>query len=350
MKATLPGALPKLIENEAALDELMTRPRAALIEFVKTLKGPLLVLGAGGKMGPTLAVLARRAIEAAGAKLDVLAVSRFSNPQSRRWLEERGVKTLSCDLLDPRKVKRLPDAYNIIYLAGFKFGTTDAPWNTWAINTLVPSNVAVRYPESRIVALSSGNIYGLSPVTKGGSVETDVLQPVGEYANACLARERLFEYYSRANNTPIALIRLNYAVEMRYGVLRDVAQKVWDGRPVDVTMGHLNCIWQGDANEYIIRALAETATPAAVLNLTGAPVLAVRDLAEQFSRLMKKPVQFTGQESPEALLSNPARICKKFGKCPTRLKNVLRWTAHWVQQGGATLNKPTHFESKDGKF
>jgi nucleoside-diphosphate-sugar epimerase len=342
--------LPELIETEEALDELLTRPRSCLVDFVKTLSSPLLILGAGGKMGPSLAVLCRRAADAAGHKLEIYAASRFSNPAIRPWLEARGVKTLECDLLERYKLNQLPDAENVIYLVGLKFGTSDNPSLTWAMNTLVPAHVAERYPAARIAALSSGNVYPLMPVHSGGSVESDALTPLGEYANACVGRERIFEFFSRQNGTPIVLVRLNYAVELRYGVLLDIARRVHAGQPVDVRTGHLNCIWQGDANEFIVRSLSLTNSPAAPLNLTGPAELSVAKLAFRFGELMGRMPRITGTEASTALLSNPARALARLGQPPTPLERILHWTTHWVMRGGRTLDKPTHFEVRDGNY
>jgi dTDP-4-dehydrorhamnose reductase len=339
-----------LIETEETLDEVLTHPSIALIEFIKTLSSPLVILGAGGKMGPSLSVLAQRATEVAGHSLEVIAVSRFSDKNTRLWLERRGVRTISCDLLDRSSLDHLPDAKNIIYLVGFKFGTTNNPARTWAINTLIPAHAAERYPRTRMVALSSGNVYPLSAVHKGGSVETDPLTPLGEYANACVARERIFEFYAQQNQTPLINIRLNYAVELRYGVLLDIASKVWAGEAVDVTMGHLNCIWQGDANEMILRALALAAVPTQVLNLTGPDTLQVHRLAQQFGELLGKSPQITGVEAETALLSNSVKACSLLGSPPTSLETILRWVAHWVQIGGRQLGKPTHFEIRSGSY
>ena len=350
MSSIVAASLPKVVENEEQLDDVLTRPRTCLVEFVKTLQSPLLILGAGGKMGPSLAVLCRRAADAAGHKLEIIAVSRYSNAAIRPRLEERGVKTVECDLLERDAVKRLPDAENIIYLVGLKFGTSDNPSLTWAMNTLVPAHVAGRYPAARITALSSGNVYPLAPVHSGGSVETDALTPLGEYANACVARERIFEFFSLRNGTRVALVRLNYAVELRYGVLVDIAQRVYAGQPVGVNTGYLNCIWQGDANEFIVRSLALANTPPAVLNLTGQTELSVSKLAARFGELMGRTPRIAGTESATALLSNPARILALLGELPTPLEAVLRWTAHWVMRGGRTLGKPTHFEVRDGNY
>jgi dTDP-4-dehydrorhamnose reductase len=341
--------LPHTLETEDELDGLLTRPRPVLVEFVRTLASPLVILGAGGKMGPTLAVLAKRAAEAAGHPLQVIAVSRFSDERARAWLEANGVQTHSADLLDRAALARLPDAEQVISLVGLKFGTSQNAARTWAINTLVPANVGERYARSRIVALSTGNVYPLTRARDGGSIETDALTPLGEYANAAVARERIFEFSSQQAGTSLILIRLNYAVELRYGVLSDLASRIWQGEPVDVTMGYLNCIWQGDANEMILRCLGLARTPPLALNLTG-PILSVRELALRLGELLGKPTRITGTESEEALVSNTGRMQELLGPPPTPLEAMLRWTAHQVARGGRSLGRPTHFEVRDGRY
>lgn len=341
--------LPSRLTSEAELDDWMTRPSEALINFVATLRGPLVVLGAGGKMGPSLCVLARRAAEAAGHDLEVVAVSRFTDAAARSWLEAQGVRTLPCDLLADR-LGVLPDAENVVYLVGLKFGTGQAPARTWAVNALVPARVTERYAGARVVALSSGNVYPLVPVASGGSAETDPLTPLGEYANACVARERIFQFGSERHGVPGVLVRLNYATDLRYGVLVDVAQTIAAGRPVDVTMGYLNCIWQRDANDAALRALALAETPMRPLNVTGTERLAVRALAERLGGLMRLPVEVVGEEAPTALLSDTTRMVEALGPPQTPLDAVLRWTADWVGAGRATLGKPTNFEVRDGRY
>jgi nucleoside-diphosphate-sugar epimerase len=339
-----------LIDTEEELDELLTRPSPVLIEFIRTLHSPLVILGAGGKMGPTLAWLARRAAQAAGYTLDILAVSRFSDEHSRHWLEARGVQTLSVDLLDPAAFQRLPEAAEVIYLVGRKFGTSEDAARTWAINTLVPAYVAERFSRARIVALSTGNVYPLVSVSSAGSIESDALTPLGEYANAAVARERLFEFFAQQHGTPLCILRLNYAVDLRYGVLVDIARNVQAGEPVDLRTGYVNCIWQGDANDRILRSLALAKAPSEVLNLTGPAVLSVRQIALRFGELFEHQVHFIGTEADTALLSNSARACTLLGPPPTSIETVLRWTAHWLKSGGRLLGKPTHFEVRDGKY
>jgi hypothetical protein len=279
-----------------------------------------------------------------------VAVSRFSGERTRRWLESRGISTIPCDLLEREELKKLPEAHDVLYLVGLKFGTQDNPSLTWAVNTLVPSHVSEQFPRSRIVALSTGNVYPLVPVKSGGATETHPVTPLGEYANAAVARERVFEYHARKNSTPLALLRLNYAVDLRYGVLLEIAQKVWNNQPVDVTTGYLNCIWQADANEMIVRSFSLAASPPAAFNLTGPTILSVRELARRFGELMGRRVEITGQEAETALLNNASRLCSILGNPPTPIETMCRWTAHWVMNGGPTLGKPTRFEVRDGKF
>ena len=296
--------LPESIQTEAQLEELLTTPSAALVDFNKTVPGPLLVLGAGGKMGPTLAVLARRAAELAGHKIDIIAVSRFSDAQSRPSLEARGVQTRSCDLLDASGVSKLPDSPSILYLVGLKFGTVQNPGATWAMNTIVPARVAERFRDARIVALSTGNVYPFSEVSRGGSLETDPLTPIGEYPNAAVGRERIFEFYSRAQNTPVTQLRLFYAVELRYGVLVDIAQKVYASESIDLANGYFNCIWQGDANDMVIRSFSLCAAPPTVWNLCRPEVFSVRDAATRLGALLGKTPRFHDTEAATALLGN----------------------------------------------
>ena len=341
---------PEFIATEPELEEILTRPSAPLIAAITSYSSPLLILGAGGKMGPTLAVLARRAAEAAGHSLDVVAASRFTDAASRQWLEARGVRTMSCDLIDASAVAALPDSGNILYLVGLKFGTAQNPSATWAMNTLVPARVCERHPHSRIVALSTGNVYPLSAVSRGGSVETDALTPLGEYANAAVARERIFEFHSRRNGTALALLRLFYAVELRYGVLADIARKVHVGDPISLGNGLFNCIWQGDANEMILRALPLAAAPPSVWNLCMPEVFSVRQVALRCGELLGCEPIFSGRESDTALLGNASPLCAAIGAPLTPLDILLRWTAHWVQHGGRDLARPTHFEVRDGAY
>jgi hypothetical protein len=341
---------PEIIRTEEELEDVMTQPRPVLVEFMRTLSGPLLILGAGGKMGPTLAILARRAADEAGNSLEIIAVSRYSDARARQRLEEHGVRTISADLMDPAAFSSLPDTENLLYLVGLKFGTSTNPARTWATNTLVPAYAAERYPRARIAALSTGNVYPLAPTGGGGSRESDPLTPLGEYSNACVARERIFEYFSAKNDTPMVLLRLSFALDLRYGVLVDIANRVWCGEPVNVAMSHMNCIWQGDANEMIIRSLALASVPPAPLNLVGGGHHSIRQVAQRFAELMGKPVTFTGNEGPTAFLSNNALLQSTLGEPPTALETVMQWVAGWIMAGGRQLNKPTHFEVRDGGY
>lgn len=341
---------PSGFSSETELEAWLTRPRPALIQFIRSVSSPLVILGAGGKMGPTLAVLARKAADHAGHPLDIVAVSRFSDVATRLQLEQSGITTLSRDLLDPNQVRDLPAARNVVYLVGLKFGTTQNPALTWAVNTLVPFHVVNRYPDARIVALSTGNVYPLSPVGRGGSVETDALTPVGEYANAAVARERVFEFCARQHGARVVLLRLFYAVELRYGVVADLARRIHAGAPVPLANGAVNCIWQGDANDLILRSLALADPAPSAWNLCRPECFQVRELAHQLGVELGRSPQFEGSESPTALLGNAARLCVALGEPPTRIETILRWVARWVQQGGRHLGKPTHFEVRDGQY
>ena len=301
-------------------------------------------------MGPTLAFLARRAADASGHPLDIVAASRFSDPGARRWLEERGIKTVVADLFDAAAVRQLPDSANVIYLVGLKFGTNRTPELTWAVNTLVPAMVAERYRAARLVALSTGNVYPLTGEAAGGAIESSPLTPLGEYGNAAVARERIFQFQAGRHGGAIALLRLFYAVELRYGVLVDLARAIHAGRPVPLATGAFNCIWQGDANEMIIRALDLTRTPPAAWNLCRPEVFRVRDIAARLGRLLDREPRFAGTESGTALLGNARAICEALGNPRTPVDPMLAWVADWVRSGGRCLDKPTHFEVRDGVY
>jgi nucleoside-diphosphate-sugar epimerase len=342
--------LPNIIENEEMLDEVLTRPRRELVQFIREVRSPLVILGAGGKMGPTLAVLARQAAEQANHRLEVVAVSRFSDGSTKDWLEQRGVKTLGCDLLDRRSVKQLPAAEHVIYLVGLKFGTAQDPARTWAINTIVPVNIAEHYSAARIVALSTGNVYPFSSAARGGALESDPLTPLGEYANAAVARERIFEFFSQQQGTRVALLRLFYAVELRYGVLRDIADKIWAGQPIELANSWFNCIWQSDANEMVIRSLSLASSPASAFNLTSPTPFHLKAVANRLGELLGKGVLYAGAEAGSALTGNASKVCSRLGSPATPLETMLRRTAAWVQRGGRSLGKPTHFEVRDGRY
>lgn len=328
------------LELEDRLSEPYEEDRAA----ARLLEGPLVILGSGGKMGPSLARRAARA----GA--EVIAVSRFSDEGARHQLEEWGVRTVAADLLARGAIDRLPDAANVIYMAARKFGTETNNAETWVTNAYLPGVVAQRYSKARIVAFSTGNVYALTAVDSGGSTEGDRPEPVGEYGQSALARERVFEYFSRAAGTPVVLLRLNYAVELRYGVLAEIARKVFAGEPVDLTTGYVNVIWQGDANSVCLRSFKLCGTPAAAINLTGPETLAVRDLANGFAARFGRETRFEGTEARTALLSNARKCTQEFGAPRVGLETLMDWIAEWTAGGGRSLHKPTHFEVRDGKF
>ena len=333
--------------TEEELDDLLSTPRTDTVTALEICPGDIVILGAGGKMGPTLARMAARA---ARDGRRIIAVSRWSSPDAERALNDAGVETMKCDLLDRDAVAQLPDAPNVIFMAGQKFGTSGAPALTWAMNTIVPAICAERYRGARIVAFSTGNVYPLTPVSLGGSREQDPLGPVGEYASSCVGRERVFEYYSERNQTSIAIVRLNYAIDLRYGVLVDIATRVKRGDPVAVEMGHVNVIWQGDANQLALECLARTGIPPLVVNVTGTERLSVRTLALRFAKRFGVEAQFSGAERSEALLSNTARMRSMFAAPETSLDTMIDLVADWVENDGPLLGKPTKFEVRDGKF
>lgn len=336
-----------MIATEQQLDELLSRPSEADIAAMASLQGDLLILGVAGKMGPTLAIRARRAAPPATR---IIGVSRFSNAASRAALEAAGVETIAADLLDEGALESLPDAANVLLMTGHKFGSTGNEGLTWAMNTFLPAQAAARFRHSRIVAFSSGNIYPLVAVTSGGATESNPLAPVGEYAQSVLGRERMLLYFSTRNGTPMVILRLNYAIDMRYGVLLDIGTKVFERVPVDVTMGNANIIWQGDANSVALRSFAHAGSPPLILNLTGPETISVRDVALQFGRHFGVDPSFTGTEANAALLNNAARCHRLFGYPSVTPSEMIEWVARWIGMGGSTLGKPTHFETRDGKF
>ena len=334
----------------AELEERLARPRDVLVDDLRKLDGDILVLGAGGKLGPSLVRLALRGVAAAGTRAKVIAVSRFSEPGLAESLRADGAEIVAADVTDDAALAGLPDAANVIYLVGAKFGTTGNEAGTWATNAYLPGRVAERYAGARMVALSTGNVYPLTPVAGGGCTEQTPTGPVGEYAMACLGRERILTYFAERDGTPMALIRLNYAVEMRYGVLVDVARAVLAGEPVDLTTGHANVVWQGYANEVTLRALHHAAAPPFVLNLTGPELVSVRQVATALAaRLGREPV-FAGEEAPTALLSNATLCHRLFGYPDVPLGELIELTSDWVVHGRPLLSKPTHFQRRDGKF
>jgi nucleoside-diphosphate-sugar epimerase len=336
-------------EVESLVQELL-RPSEALVADMKKLEGDIILLGVAGKMGPGMARLAREASDIAGVRRRIIGVSRFSEPDTKAVLEANGIETITADLLNEDHLASLPDAPNVLYLAGTKFGTTGNEPFTWAMNAYLPGRVAECYRKSRIVAFSTGNVYPFSPVENGGSSEDDATGPVGEYGQSCLGRERIFQYFSAKNNTPMLIYRLNYAIDVRYGVLLDIAKAVVEERPIDLAMGFVNVIWQGDANEIAIRSLLHCEVPARILNVTGPETISVKWLAKQFAKKFGKTPVFVNEVKPTALLSNASRAHKLFGYPRVTLRQMIDLTAHWVLQGGKTLDKPTHFQERAGKF
>jgi nucleoside-diphosphate-sugar epimerase len=338
--------LPDRFEDVGQLEEVMSRPSQALIEALRNVPGDIMVLGVGGKMGPTLARMAKRA--APGKR--VVGVARFSQPGLREELSAHGVECIEADLLSRDALAALPDAANIVFMAGRKFGSTGSEWLTWAMNAHVPALVAERFAASRIVTFSTACVYPfVSTAGEGATEDMPPTAPSGEYANSCVARERMFEHFSHQYQTPGRLLRLSYAIDMRYGVLHDVAQKVLHRQAIDLAMGHANIIWQGEANDWALRSLAHCETPTAPLNLSG-PTIGIRSVAQALGeRLGIEPV-LRGQEAPTAWLVDCRKAFALFGPAQVSLDRMLDWTADWARRGGASLGKPTHYEARDGKY
>ncbi|MEK3752657.1 NAD-dependent epimerase/dehydratase family protein [Paenibacillus sp. FSL E2-8871] len=332
------------------LEERLASPSAALIEELSQLDGDIMLLGVGGKMGPSLARLAVNAIRQAGLNKKVIGVSRFSNKELRRELEEAGVEIISADLSDDKALQSLPEIQNILYMAGNKFGTTGNEHFTWMMNAYLPGRVAERFRNSRMVVFSTGNVYPFTPVSQGGATERTSPNANGEYGQSCLGRERIFEHFSHKNGTPMFIYRLNYAIDLRYGVLLELARSVREGLPIDITMGHANVIWQGDANEIALRALLRCSSPPNVMNITGPETLSLRWAANEFGRKLGIEPIFTGAEAPTALLSNAAKAAATFGYPRVSLAEMIDWIGDWIGQGGETWNKPTHFQEREGKY
>lgn len=338
--------LPDAIRTVAELEETLSRPSAALVESMRTLDGDVMILGAGGKIGPTMARMAKRAIDQAGVAKNVIAVDVLPLPA----LAAMGVKTLQCDMLDLDAVARLPKVKNVVFMIGRKFGSTGSESLTWAINVVVPYHVARHFQGSRIASFSTGCVYPVMDIRTGGATEETAADPVGEYAMSSLGRERMFDIFADSGKENVVHIRLNYAVELRYGVLMDIATKIAAGEPVDLTTGYANVIWQGDACNQVLRSFTFASSPATILNITGPEMFSIRAVAKRFGQLLGKDVVFCGEENGRGYLNNATKANALFGNPSVPLGKILEWTAHWLCNGGETLGKPTHFETQNGKY
>ena len=342
--------LPDHIPDELTLDEMLSRPEKDLIEFIKNMDGDIMILGSAGKIGISLACMAARAIKESGVGKKVIAVDVAFDDIARQAFDKYGVETIVCDLLDRTDISKLPVVTNVIFMVGKKFGTSDNQELTWAINVIAPNNVAHHFIDSNIVVFSSGCVYPLVPVD-AAPAEDIAPWPVGEYSQSTLGRERVFSYYSKTFGTRICQYRLNYAIDMRYGVLYDIAMKVFNAKPVELAVSHFNCIWQGDANRLALLCLGQCASPPAVLNVTGPETISVRETAEKFARIFNKEVEFIDErENSTMYLSDASRSFEIFGKPVVTLDTMIKWQARWIEQGGRSLNKPTHFEVTSGKY
>jgi len=343
---------PERIVSDAELEDLLSVPSAELVDLMKRLDGDLMILGIAGKMGVTMGRRAKRAMELAGVDRKVIGVSRFSRPEEREKLEAWGIETIPCDLLDRDRVRELPQVPNVVFMAGRKFGTGGTEELTWAMNTLAPGNVAEHFRNSRIVAFSTGCVYPLVGAETGGCTEAVPPAPVGEYSQSCLGRERVFQYGSKAFGTRVLLFRLNYAIDLRYGVLHDIASQIWNDEAVSDSVGHFNVIWQGDANDIALRSFELADSPAAVLNVTGPETASLRSIAEKLGEYMGKEVRYagSGSASGSCYLNDAAKMAGTFGYPSVPLDRMIRWQAEWFKAGGSSLGKPTHFEVNNGKF
>jgi len=342
--------LPDKITNEEQLEELLSRPTPEVIEMFSRIDGDIMFLGIGGKIGPSLARMAKRACDETGVKKQIIGVSLFESVGQQKSIENIGIETIHGDLLDTGFIQNLPKVKNVYFLAGMKFGSEDNLSLTWAVNSYIPALVVENFKDSRVVAFSTGCVYPLVPVGSGGSKETDRPAPVGEYAQSCLGRERMFEYGSKKNNTPVTLIRLNYSVELRYGVLVDIATKVKNGESIDLSMGYFNVIWQGDVNDVVLRSIEIADSPAKILNITGEETLSVREVAQKFTKLFGMKEKLVGKEAPTALLNNSQYAYKLFSRPKVPIAQIIKWIAAWIKEDKKLLGKSTHYEVRDGKY
>lgn len=340
----------KPIADEEMLDEILSVPKAELVEMMKSFEGDIMIIGIAGKMGVTLGRMAKRAADAAGVKKKIYGVARFTDAAARENLEKWGIETIKCDLMDRESVSKLPKAANVIYMAGKKFGTDGSEDITWAMNTVAPAYVSEHFKESKIVAFSTGCVYPLVTIDSCGCTEKVMPEPIGEYSQSCLGRERVFTYFSRINKTPVLLYRLNYAVDLRYGVLYDIGSRIWEDKPVSASVQHFNVIWQGDANNYALMSLGLCNNPPEILNITGPETISLTHIAEEFGRIFNKQVSYEGKPGDKAYLNNAAKAFKLFGYPEISLNQMIQWQAEWIMKGGKSLGKPTHFEVNNGKF
>lgn len=343
--------VPEKFANACELESFIARPSEALIAMMKRLDGDIMILGVAGKMGVTMAMLAANAIAAAGVEKKVYGVARFSDEAARQKLEAAGVITIACDLMDQAQLAALPEVKNIIFMAGRKFGTQGCEDLTWAMNVLAPSYVAERFRNSRITAFSTGCVYPLVTAEEGGCTEEVMPEPVGEYSQSCLGRERVLEYAARMNKTEMLFFRLNYAIDLRYGVLHDIAMPIWNGEKVNNSVSHFNAIWQGCANEAALRSLELAGNPVNILNVTGPETVSTEEVAEEFGRLFGKKVEYMYPVAGKrGYLNNASKMFNLFGKPSISMEQMIKWQAEWIKNGGESLNKPTHFEVNNGKF
>ncbi|MBS1575145.1 MAG: epimerase [Bacteroidetes bacterium] len=338
------------MKNSESVYKKLLQPSDDLVNDIAKLDGDILIPGVGGKMGPDLARKAKQAIDIAGVKKRVIGVARFTEKGLEEQLNSEGIETIKCDLLNDVQLQALPEVKNIIYMAGMKFGTTGNESLTWAMNSYLPGRVAEKFKDSRIVVFSTGNVYPLVPVTGQGATENLAAEPIGEYGQSCLGRERMFQYFSAKNNTPALIYRLNYANDVTYGVLMEVAKSVRDGQPIDLTMGTASVIWQGDANEIAIRCLHHCNVPAKILNVTGPEIVSFRWLAEEFGKMLKATPVFINEEQSTSFLSNAAECFRLFGYPKVTLKQMMEVIAEWLVEGGKLLSKPTHYAERKGKY
>lgn len=339
-----------MFQNTKELQQFMTEPSEQLIQDVKKLQGDLMILGAGGKIGTTMAIKAQRAVEAAGTGAKVYAASLFDYSDSAQAMADAGVTVIECDFSDPEQLRALPDAANIIYMVGRKFGTTDSQSLTWHVNVILPYLVAQRFPNSHIVAFSTGNTYGMAPLASGGFNEADEPAPIGEYAQTCLGRERVLTHCSVQNNTPMLLFRLNYSIDLRYGVLYDLGNAIMNGQPIDVSQSVFNCVWQGEVCEYAIRSLLHTAVPPMPLNVSSPEAISIRWAAKEMGKRLGKEPIFTGEELDHSLFLNCQKMVELMGRPKLGVLEMMDMVADWIKMGGDSIHAPTHFETTDGKF